>query len=190
MSSGESGWNSNTRLRLTSASFTAKNGFGVVAPTRITTPSSTSGSSTSCCALLKRWISSMNSSVGRPPAATSSRASSSTSRRSFTPLVTALSCRKRLSVSCAEQPGQRRLAGARRAVKDHRPQPLARSIRRSSFPSPRNAAGRRTPRATAAASAPPAAAPAPDSAPSLRSKSDQAHREQTQERLDDAARGK
>ena len=66
MSSAESGSNWNTRLRLTSALLIVKNGFSVVAPTRITTPSSTSGSNTSCCALLKRWISSMNSSVRWP----------------------------------------------------------------------------------------------------------------------------
>ena len=52
-----------------------------MAPTSVTTPSSTSGSSTSCWALLKRWISSMNSSVRCPPAASSLRASSSTSRK-------------------------------------------------------------------------------------------------------------
>ncbi len=43
MSSGESGWNWKTRLRLTSALLIVKNGFSVVAPTRITMPSSTSG---------------------------------------------------------------------------------------------------------------------------------------------------
>ena len=87
MSSTESGSNWNTRLRLTSGLLIVKNGFSVVAPTRITTPSSTSGSSTSCWALLKRWISSTNSSVRWPAAESRSRAAASTSRSSFTPLV-------------------------------------------------------------------------------------------------------
>ncbi len=66
MSSLDSGWNWKMRLRLTKALLTVKKGFSVVAPTRITSPSSTPGRSTSCWALLKRWISSTNSSVRWP----------------------------------------------------------------------------------------------------------------------------
>jgi hypothetical protein len=40
--------------------FTSKYGFSVVAPIKITVPSSTYGSSASCCNLLKRCISSIN----------------------------------------------------------------------------------------------------------------------------------
>ncbi len=39
---------------------TSKDGFSVVAPIRVTVPSSTTGRIASCSALLNRWISSMN----------------------------------------------------------------------------------------------------------------------------------
>ena len=42
------------------ALFTSKYGFSVVAPIKITVPSSTYGRSASCWSLLKRWISSIN----------------------------------------------------------------------------------------------------------------------------------
>ena len=59
-----------TWQRDSSAPFSAKDGFSVVAPTRVTVPSSTTGRKPSCCARLKRWISSTNSSVPCPaPAA-------------------------------------------------------------------------------------------------------------------------
>ena len=101
MSSLESGSNWKMRLRLTSGLLIVKKGFSVVAPTRITTPSSTPGSSTSCWALLKRWISSTNSSVRWPAAERRSWAAARTSRSSFTPLATALSCWKWLRLSRA-----------------------------------------------------------------------------------------
>ena len=68
---------------------TSNEGFSVVAPMRVTSPSSTNGSTTSCWALLKRWISSMNRTVRSPVARRSSRASSMTRRRSATPADTA-----------------------------------------------------------------------------------------------------
>ncbi len=101
----------------------AKNGFCVVAPTSTMPPSSTSGSSTSCCALLKRWISSTNSSVRGPPAESRSRAASSTSRVLLRPSP------RRPPGTCPSwfpppELGQRRLTGAGRAVKNHRPEPV------------------------------------------------------------------
>ena len=56
----------------------------MVAPIRVTVPSSTRGSSPSCCALLKRWTSSTNNSV-RAPASRLLPARSNTLRRSATP---------------------------------------------------------------------------------------------------------
>ena len=57
-SASSSGLSWKTRLRESSGALTSKKGFSVVAPIRMTVPSSTCGSSASCCALLKRWISS------------------------------------------------------------------------------------------------------------------------------------
>ena len=126
MSSLESGSNWKIRLRLTSGLLMVKNGFSVVAPTRMTTPSSTPGRSTSCWALLKRWISSMNSSVFCPPAESRSWASARISRSSFTPLATALSCWKWLRLSWASSRARVVLPRARRAVEDHRAQAVGR----------------------------------------------------------------
>ena len=62
-----------------------KYGFSVVAPIRVTVPSSTAGSSTSCCAFDHRWTSSTNRTVRkRPPFAPSI-----TLRASATPEFTA-----------------------------------------------------------------------------------------------------
>ena len=55
-----------TRARDSKAALTSKEGFSVVAPIRVTVPSSTAGRRASCWALLKRWISSMNRTVRRP----------------------------------------------------------------------------------------------------------------------------
>ena len=66
MCSRDSGSKVKIWLRDRSGVLIAKNGFCVVAPIRMTMPSSTSGSSTSCCARLKRWISSTNRMVRSP----------------------------------------------------------------------------------------------------------------------------
>jgi hypothetical protein len=63
----------------------------VVAPIRVSVPSSTLWRSASCCALLKRWISSMNRTVALPIFFRTSRARSITFLRSWTPEATALS---------------------------------------------------------------------------------------------------
>ena len=124
ISSTESGWNSNTRLRLTSASFTAKNGLAVVMPTRITTPSSTSGNSASCWALLKRWISSIIEQ--RRPAAGGHLVAGLV--QNLADVLHAAGDGAELAEAAVgflgQQAGERRLAGARRAVEDHRAQPL------------------------------------------------------------------
>ncbi len=79
------------RVRDSSAEFTSKYGFSVVAPISVTIPSSTAGSNASCWALLKRWISSRKKIVRRPPEASRSRARSITPRTSARPAWTALS---------------------------------------------------------------------------------------------------
>ena len=66
----------------------------MVAPTRVTSPSSTAGSSTSCWALLKRWISSRNRIVGSRLVARRWPARSITSRTSWRPAFTADSSSK------------------------------------------------------------------------------------------------
>src|SRR3954452_24670849 len=114
------------RQRDRSAEFTSKYGFSVVAPTRITVPSSTAGSSVSCCALLKRWISSRKKIVRSPLVSRRCWARSSTARTSARPAVTAVGSPDggRLLEGGArvhvQQPGERGLARARRPVQDHR----------------------------------------------------------------------
>ncbi|MEZ4389539.1 MAG: hypothetical protein R3A48_00475 [Polyangiales bacterium] len=73
---------------------TAKEGFSVVAPTRVTVPASAWGSCASCCARLYRWSSSTKSTV-RAPCARSCSARAMTCRTSATPASTAESCTKR-----------------------------------------------------------------------------------------------
>ena len=68
---------------------TSKDGFSVVAPIRVTVPSSTWGSTASCCALFQRCSSSMKRTV-RWPSLRAWRASAITRRMSATPEVTAL----------------------------------------------------------------------------------------------------
>lgn len=58
--------NVSTRARDRRAALSSKLGFSVVAPTRMTVPSSITGRKLSCWARLKRWISSTKSSVWRP----------------------------------------------------------------------------------------------------------------------------
>ena len=90
------------------------------------------------------------------------RASASTSRTSLMPAATALSGAKRLLVWLGDDVGQRRLAGAGRAVEDQRAEPVGlRASGAAACPRRGSAPGRRTRRASAAASGRPAAGPAP-----------------------------
>ena len=89
-----------TWQRDSSAPFSAKDGFSVVAPTRVTVPSSTTGRKPSCWARLKRWISSTNSSVPWP-LDLRARASSKARLRSATPENTADSAVKRSPAASA-----------------------------------------------------------------------------------------
>ena len=99
-SSADSLSRTSTWARLSSAEFSSKLGFSVVAPTRTIVPSSMCGRKPSCWALLKRWISSTKSSVP-DPLPRRIRASSKTRRRSWTPVKMALICTKRSSVPSA-----------------------------------------------------------------------------------------
>ena len=71
------------------ALITSNEGFSVVAPMKVSVPSSRYGRKVSCWALLKRCTSSRNNSVGRPCAARAVRAASTAARMSFTPAITA-----------------------------------------------------------------------------------------------------
>ena len=99
-SSSSSVWKTSTRARDSSAALSSKDGFSVVAPTRMTVPSSMTGRKESCWARLKRWISSTKSSVWRP-LARRSRAISNTFFRSATPEKIAEICSKASPVSPA-----------------------------------------------------------------------------------------
>ena len=77
-----------TWQRDSSAPFSAKDGFSVVAPISVTVPFSTTGKKPSCWARLKRWISSTNSKVPCP-ARRRFAASSNARLRSATPENTA-----------------------------------------------------------------------------------------------------
>ena len=57
-----------TARRESRGGITSKEGFSVVAPMSVSTPSSTLWRRASCCALLNRWISSMKRIVRPPPA--------------------------------------------------------------------------------------------------------------------------
>ncbi len=82
-----------TRARDRSAALSSKDGFSVVAPTRITVPSSMTGRKPSCWARLKRWISSTKSNVWRP-SIRRMRAASKTFFKSATPEKIAEICSK------------------------------------------------------------------------------------------------
>ena len=101
--SRESGFNTTTLARESNGALTSKDGFSVVAPTRITVPASTWGKSASCWDLLKRWISSMKSSVLCPRMSRRWAASATASRTSFTPAITAESATKLALVSAASR---------------------------------------------------------------------------------------
>ena len=115
----------NSVERDSSGGLTSKYGFSVVAPISTSRPDSTDGSRASCWALLKRCTSSRNRIVpvhrARPRRCS---APPITSRTSFTVAVTADSCDERLAPCCADQPGDRGLAGARRTPEDDRRQPV------------------------------------------------------------------
>jgi hypothetical protein len=95
MSSSVSGSSVSSRLRLSSGLMMEKNGFSVVAATRVTQRFSTAGSRASCWVLEKRCTSSTNRTVCAPVSPSVRLASSTTCRTSFTPAVTADSSRKR-----------------------------------------------------------------------------------------------
>ena len=118
MAAASSGSSRNSVLRLRSGGLTSKNGFSVVAPIRVSVPSSTAGSSASCCDFENRWISSRNRIVPRPCSPSRCRARSMTSRTSLTPAVTALICSNARFVRAGDRERQRGLAGARRAPED------------------------------------------------------------------------
>ena len=75
--------------RDSSAPITSNEGFSVVAPMKVSSPSSTYGRKASCCALLNRCTSSTKRMVGRPDCASTARARATASRISFTPDSTA-----------------------------------------------------------------------------------------------------
>ena len=79
---------------------TSKNGFSVVAPIIVISPSSTAGSNASCWALLKRWISSRKKTVRRPARSRSS-ARAIIARTSARPALTADSSSKAPSAAVA-----------------------------------------------------------------------------------------
>ena len=98
MSSSVSDSSRSSRLRDSSGEITLKDGFSVVAATRVTQRFSTPGSSASCCALLKRCTSSTKSTVSLPEPTSVARAASIAARTSFTPAETALTSTKRRPV--------------------------------------------------------------------------------------------
>ena len=89
-SSVASGSSTNTRVRESSAPLISKLGFSVVAPIRVSVPSSDGGRRLSCCALFNRWISSMKRMVPEPPESSRPRAVATISRILGTPSDTAL----------------------------------------------------------------------------------------------------
>ena len=129
ISAASAGWSSRLSTRTwqrdSSAPVSAKDGFSVVAPIRVTVPSSTWASSPSCWARLKRWISSMNRSVVWP-----------VRRRALRLLVDLAQVghpghhrrelHQRLAEAPGEQAGERGLAGAGRPPQDDRAELAAR----------------------------------------------------------------
>ena len=88
-SSSVSGSRVSSSERESSGEITEKNGFSVVAATRVTQRFSTPGNSASCCALVNRCTSSTNSTVSLPLEARRLRAELIASRTSLTPAATA-----------------------------------------------------------------------------------------------------
>ncbi len=95
----------------------------MVAPTSVTSPSSTAGSRVSCWALLKRWISSRNRIVGSPLVARRCSARSITSRTSWRPAFTADSSSNAARGVHGDQARERGLARPGRPVEHHRVRP-------------------------------------------------------------------
>ena len=88
-SSADKGSRTYTAERLSNAELTSKEGFSVVAPTKMKSPDSTCGKNASCWLLLKRCTSSTKTNVGICRCVIVTRASSTASRISLTPLRTA-----------------------------------------------------------------------------------------------------
>ena len=99
-SASVSGSSTYTRQRESSAAFSSKLGFSVVAPISVISPDSTAGRNASCWPRLNRWISSQKKMVSRPSRRRSS-ASRRISRTRCTPSVTALNVTNSRSVCCA-----------------------------------------------------------------------------------------
>jgi hypothetical protein len=76
-------------MRLINGELTSKKGFSVVAPIRMTVPSSTPGSSASCWDFEKRWISSRKSTVRRSSDPSLSLAADKIALTSLTPAFVA-----------------------------------------------------------------------------------------------------
>ncbi len=113
-----------------SAALSSKLGFSVVAPTRVTVPSSTYGRKPSCCARLKRWISSTNSRV-RCPARAAVFASAKIFLRSATPENTAEIGTKRRPTASASRRAMLVLpvpGGPHRIIDDNLPAATMRPI--------------------------------------------------------------
>ena len=131
----------------------------MVAPISVTSPSSTAGSSASCWALLKRWIS-RGRRPWRPPCAAFTRPLEHGAYLRAAGLNGALLLECRAG-GARHDPRERRLTGSRRSVQDHRvrvtglDRPAKRRVLAQQI-----ASGRRTPRASAVASAWTAARPA------------------------------
>ena len=110
--------------RESSAEFTSKYGFSVVAPISVTSPSSTACSTESCCALLKRWISSMKRIVRRPFAPSRSRARRDDAADVVDPRGHRRDLLEGRARPLGDDAGDRRLARAGRAEQDHRRRPV------------------------------------------------------------------
>ncbi len=155
-SSAVSGLSTYTRARDSSALFTSKDGFSVVAPMKISVPSSTYGRKVSCWDLLKRCTSSRNSTVSRVPRKL--RACSTTARMSLMPASTAESAMNSRIGAARHQARKRGLAGPGRPPQDHRVRPagLERAAQRRAR-TRADATGRRIHRGRAVAAGRPAA---------------------------------
>ena len=137
MFSSVSGFNDNTVDLEIRALLTSKKGFSVVAPIRMTVPSSTCGRSASCCILLKRWISSTKSTTLPFGVRIGFFASSTIRLISETPAVTALIRSNLADVVWAMRRASAVLpvpGGPKRMMEDRR---SASIILLSIFPSPR-----------------------------------------------------
>ena len=141
-----------TRARESSAALSSKDGFSVVAPTRVMVPSSMTGRKASSWARLKRWISSTKSSVPCPGGAPAARrledllevGDAGEDRRDLLEMELGL---------VREEPRDGGLAGAGRAPEDERAEGAARRSAGSGCrPARRGGPGRR-PRTSLSAAA-------------------------------------